>query len=120
MLLNKSIACAAFAFAGLGAQAHDAPHTRDQVRAEFVEARSQGQLPGFGEVGVWPEPAAAGRALTRAEVLEDLRVHGPAPSGEGASWGGMQQAAGSMTSRAQVRAQAIAAMRAGALPGGER
>lgn len=119
MLLNKCIAFAALAFVGLAAQAHNAPHTRDQVRAEFFEARAQGQLPGFGEAGSWPEPAAVGRALTRAEVLEDLRVHGPFPSGEGSSMG-VQQKAGSMISRAEVREQAIAAMRAGTLPGGER
>jgi len=119
MLLNKSIAFAALAFVGLAAQAHDAPHTRDQVRAEFFEARAQGQLPGLGETGSWPEPAVAGRALTRAEVLEDLRVHGPFPSGERSSMG-VQQRSGSMVSRAEVRAQAIAAMRAGTLPGGER
>lgn len=119
MLQNKSIAFATLALIGFAAQAQNASPTREQVRAEFFQARAQGKLPGFGEAGSWPDPVPASRALTRAEVLQDLRVNGPFPSGEG-SLTGVQQMTGSMTSRTEVRAQAIAAMRAGTLPGGER
>lgn len=118
MLLNKSIMVAALALIGFGAQAQTASPTREQVRAEFFKAQVQGQLPGFGEAGSWPEPATTGQALTRAEVLQDLRVNGPFPSGEGSSFG-VKQKSGTMTTRAEVRAQAVAAMRAGTLPGGE-
>lgn len=118
MLRKNSIAFAALALIGFAAQAQDASPTREQVRAEFFKAQAQGQLPGFGETGSWPEPVPAGRALTRAEVLQDLRVNGPFPSGEGSPMG-VQQKTGSMTSRAEVHAQAVAAMRAGKLPGGE-
>lgn len=97
--------------------ASDAPRTREQVRDEVLQARARGQLPVGGEAGVWTAPAT-GTPLSRAQVLRELAASGPAPSGEVGD-----VAAGAAdhrdTTRAEVRAQAVQAQRAGALPGGE-
>lgn len=96
-----------------------APLTREQVRSEYFQARDQGRLPGYGEAGNWPQPVATGRALTRTEVLQALRADGPFADGEGADVGAAPKS-GSVVSRAEVRAQAIQAVRAGTIVYGER
>ena len=99
------------------ALASDAPPTREQVRAAVLQAQARGQWPAGGEAGVWTAPAT-GTPLSRAQVLRELAASGPAPSGEVGDIG--QLAADHRdTTRAEVRAQAVQALRAGALPGGE-
>lgn len=119
ILLKNVGAFAALALTVFAAQAQNAPLTREQVRAEFFSAQAQDRLPRFGEVGNWPEPASSVSALTRAEVLNDLRINGPYPSGEGSSVN-LHQSRGTMTSRAAVKAQAIVAMRLGTIVSGEK
>ncbi|MGC3987144.1 MAG: DUF4148 domain-containing protein [Pseudorhodoferax sp.] len=51
-------------------------------------------------------------------MLRELAASGPAPSGEVGDIGGLS-ADHRDTTRAEVRAQAVQALRAGALPGGE-
>lgn len=97
--------------------ASDAPRTREQVHAEVLQAQARGQLPAGGEAGVWTTPAS-GQPLSRAQVLRELAASGPVPTGEVGDIG--QLAADHRdTTRAEVRAQAVQAQRAGALPGGE-
>lgn len=104
---------------GFSAQAQDgAPLTRDQVRAEFFQARAVGQLSGYGEINRSPEIAAKGRPLTRSEVLKELRNSGPLAYGEGSGIGA-NAPVGHEFSRAEVRAQAVQALRAGELKYGE-
>lgn len=99
------------------ALASDAQRTREQVRAEVLQAQARGRLPAGGEAGVWTVPAT-GTPLSRAQVLRELAASGPVPSGEVGDIG--QLAADHRdTTRAEVRAQAVQALRAGALPGGE-
>ncbi|GHC73692.1 hypothetical protein GCM10007320_10560 [Pseudorhodoferax aquiterrae] len=99
------------------ALAGDAPRTREQVRAEVLQARAIGQLPVGGEAGVWTAPAT-GQPLSRAQVLRELAASGPAPAGEVGDIGALS-ADHRDTTRAAVRAQAVQALRAGTLPGGE-
>lgn len=107
---------AAFALAQ-PALASDGPRTREQVRAEVLQARASGQLPVGGEAGVWTAPAT-GQPLSRAQVLRELAASGPAPAGEVGDIGALS-ADHRDTTRAAVRAQAVQALRAGTLPGGE-
>lgn len=95
------------------------PLTREQVRAELLQARAQGQLFAGGEAGAWPAPPVSGTPATRAQVLRELAASGPLVSGEGAVSGPPAATGTSTLSRAEVRAQAIAAQRADQLPGGE-
>jgi hypothetical protein len=50
--------------------------TREQVRAELIEAQQRGEIPAGGDSNwVFPQPAsvmAAGPGLTRAQVKADL------------------------------------------------
>lgn len=111
LALAAGFALAQPAFAG------DAPRTREQVRAEVLQAQASGQLPVGGEAGVWTAPAT-GTPLSRAQVLRALAAAGPAPSGEVGDIGALS-ANHQDTTRAEVRAQAVQALRAGTLPGGE-
>ena len=97
--------------------ASDAPRTREQVRAEVLQAQARGQLPAGGEAGVWTAPAT-GTPLSRTQVLRELAASGPLPSGEVGDIGQLAADHRDM-SRAEVRAQAVQALRAGGLPGGE-
>ncbi|HVR52747.1 MAG TPA: DUF4148 domain-containing protein [Pseudorhodoferax sp.] len=95
------------------------PLTREQVRAEVLQARTQGQLFTGGEAGAWPAPPASGTPATRAQVQQALAASGPLPSGEGVAPVPPAATGTSTLSRAAVHAQAVAALRAGLLPGGE-
>ena len=100
------------------ALASDAPAlTREQVRAEVLQAQARGQLPAGGEAG-GGAVTATGTPLSRAQVLRELAASGPMPSGEVGDIGALS-ADHRDTTRAEVRAQAVQALRAGALPGGE-
>lgn len=116
----RMITALSAALIGFSVQAQDgaAPLTRDQVRAEFFQARAAGQLPGYGEVNGSPEIAAKGRPLTRAEVLKDLRDSGPLAYGEGSDIGANASVGHELT-RSEVRAAARQALRAGELKYGE-
>lgn len=117
---------AAFAAMALSSQAQAQAQTtgssltRAQVHADVLQARAQARLPSGGEVGLWPAAAdaAAGVPLSRAQVLRELAASGPLPSGEGSDLG-QPAASRSQLSRAEVHAQAVQAVRAGQLPGGE-
>lgn len=93
------------------------PLTRAQVRAEVIQARSQGLLPVGGEISAVPTAAASRSMLTRAQVLEQLRLDGPLPTAEGADV--QLSDSVSLRSRAEVRAEAVAAVRNGTTVSGE-
>lgn len=95
------------------------PLSREQVRAEVLKARAQGQLFAGGEAGAWPTPSASGQPATRAQVQQALAASGPLPSGEGVMPVPPVATGTSTLSRAAVHAQAVAALRADQLPGGE-
>ncbi|PZP91383.1 MAG: hypothetical protein DI587_35595 [Variovorax paradoxus] len=48
--------------------ANDKPLTREQVRAEYLQARAEGRLPPTGELGYVPPVSSGTSSLTRAEV----------------------------------------------------
>ncbi|CAN7766159.1 DUF4148 domain-containing protein [Pseudorhodoferax sp. LjRoot39] len=55
------------------AQAMDhQPLTREQVRAEYLQARAEGRLPPTGEVGYVPPVTSGTSSLTRAEVRAEF------------------------------------------------
>ena len=63
-----------------GAQAADVSKTREQVKAELIQARARGEVPAYSsditsDYIAAQEPAAktAGVAKTRAQVLAELR-----------------------------------------------
>ncbi|HVR48437.1 MAG TPA: DUF4148 domain-containing protein [Pseudorhodoferax sp.] len=113
---------ALFTLVGLmafGAQAaNDAPLTREQVRAEYLKARSEGWLPPTGEVGQVFQVSKPTSQLTRAEVLRELAASGPVPTGEGSDLGNSRESL-SLRSRAEVHAEAVEATRSGVRLGGE-
>lgn len=115
-----SIALATVAALGFvfQAQAQTSPTTREQVRAEYVQAREQGRLPVFGELGDTPQKPSGPSTVTRAQVLQELAVSGPFPSGEGAQ-AYVPAPVGSQRERAQVHAEAVRSVRNGTIPGGE-
>lgn len=92
--------------------------TRDQVRAEVLRAQAAGQLAPGGEAGSWSAPAT-GTPLSRAQVLRELATSGPVPTGEVADLGQARPGRG-VVSRAEVHAEAVRAVQAGQIPGGER
>jgi CRISPR/Cas system-associated protein Cas7 (RAMP superfamily) len=105
----------------IGAQAQAAtngPLTREQVRAEFFKARSEGRLPPSGENGYVPQVSRKPSTVTRAEVIRDLAVNGAAPTGEGSEPNDLALAK-SVRTRAEVHAEAVALVRSGARLGGE-
>lgn len=104
----------------LGTQAqaaNDAPLTREQVRAEYFQARAQGTLPPSGEVGYAYHLTPSTSTLTRAEVLRELAASGPLPTAEGAP--AYTRATGWERSRAEVHAEAVEAVRSGIRLDGE-
>lgn len=110
------------ALMSLGAQAqaaNDAPLTRDQVRAEFLNARAEGRLTADGEIGFVPQVSNTKSTITRAEVLRQLAADGPAAMGEGSDLGNNPTPL-SLRSRAEVRAEAVALVRSGVRIGGEK
>ncbi|HVR52503.1 MAG TPA: DUF4148 domain-containing protein [Pseudorhodoferax sp.] len=103
-----------------GAQAQAAPDTltREQVRAEFLQARSEGRLPPSGENGNVVQSSGARSALSRADVLRELAASGPLPTAEGRDPNALALAK-SLRSRAEVNAEAVALVRSGVRLGGE-
>lgn len=103
---------------GAQAQAATDTLTREQVRAEFLKARSEGRLPPSGENGNVAQSSGARSTLTRAEVLRELAASGPLPTAEGRD-PNVLALAKSLRSRAEVHAEAVALVRSGARLGGE-
>lgn len=104
---------------GVQAQAAtDAPLTRDQVRAEYLQARAQGRLSPTGEVGYVSQVSKAKSSVTRAEVLRELAANGPQNTAEGSDLGNGREAL-SMRNRAEVHAEAHQAVRDGTQGGGK-
>ena len=95
--------------------------SREAVRNEYLQAQRQHQLVATGEVGDVGYVAAAKSTLTRDQVqgeyLAAARDHRLAPTGEGADIG--YRPTQSLLTREAVRADAVRALRAGELPGGE-
>ena len=48
------------------------PLTREQVRAEYLQARAEGKLPPTGKVGYVPPVTSSTSSLTRAEVRAEF------------------------------------------------
>lgn len=119
MSRNRTALFALVSLMAFGAHAaNDAPLTREQVRAEYLQARSEGRLPPSGEVGEVFQVSPSTSQLTRAEVLRELATSGPVPTAEGSDLGN-SRASLSLRSRAEVHAEAVEATRSGARPGGE-
>jgi hypothetical protein len=114
----NAILITTFAALGFSSQAHAQTMTREQVRAEYFQARDQGRLPVFGEVGDTQKPTASGSLLTREQVRQALMASGPTLTGEGVD-AGIAPAVGSQRTRAEVHAEAVRAVRSGSIPGGE-
>lgn len=113
------IALAALMAVGAQAQASsNAPLTREQVRAEYLQARAEGRLSPTGEVGYVSQVSKSKSSVTRAEVLRDLAASGPQVMGEGSDVGN-SRAALSLRSRAEVHAEAEQAVREGLMGGGK-
>jgi Domain of unknown function (DUF4148) len=125
---NKSaLILAAGLTAGLFASASFAADTgamsREQVRAEYNQARANGTLPAKGEGQTAAAPKVAPSTLTREAVRADYyaaRAAGTLPA-NGEAQEVRQVAAPVTVSREAVRAEYFAARRAGTLPlNGER
>lgn len=104
-----------------GAQAQsgfNAPLTREQVRAEYMQARDAGRLAPSGEVGHVAQVSKSRGGVTRGEVLRDLAANGPQDTAEGSDLGNSRSAL-STRSRAEVHAEAKQAVRDGAQGGGK-
>ncbi|PZP91372.1 MAG: hypothetical protein DI587_35535 [Variovorax paradoxus] len=114
----NAIVIATVVTVGFASQAQAHSVTREQVRAEYFAARDQGLLPSFGEIGYAQPLPSTPSAVTRAQVLKELAASGPLVSGEGADTGAIVRA-GSERTRAEVRAEAVEAVRDGSIPGGE-
>lgn len=113
------IALAGLLAAGAQAQAaSNAPLTRDQVRAEYLQARGEGRLSPTGEVGYVSQATKSDGSVSRADVLRELAASGPQITGEGSDLGN-NRAALSIRSRAEVHAEAVQATRRGAMGGGK-
>ncbi|WP_326540080.1 hypothetical protein [Pseudorhodoferax sp.] len=96
--------------------------SREAVRNEFLQAQRNHQLPSTGEGADAGYVASAGRStLTREQVqgeyLTAQQNHQLAPRGEGADVG--YRPSTSTLTREAVHAEAVRALRAGDLPGGE-
>jgi hypothetical protein len=105
----------------VGAQAQttsNAPLTREQVRAEYLQALRQGQLPATGEVGYVPQVGPAISIVSRRDVLRELAATGPQNTAEGSDLG-KGRAALSVRSRPEVHAEAVNAVRNRVRIGGE-
>ncbi|PZP91322.1 MAG: hypothetical protein DI587_35650 [Variovorax paradoxus] len=114
------LAIASLITLGTQAQAaNDQPLTREQVRAEFFKARSEGTLPPSGENGSISQVSGTPSKLTRAEVLRELAASGPTIDGEVGDPDVLRNAK-SLRTRAEVHAEAVALVRSGARIGGEQ
>lgn len=97
--------------------------TREAVRNEYLQAQRNHQLAATGEgadVGYAAAnigPSTLSREAVQGEYLAALREHRLAPRGEGADIG--YRATESLLSREAVHAEAVRALRAGNMPGGE-
>lgn len=96
--------------------------TREAVRNEYLQAQRNHQLASTGEVGdvgyvAAAKPSALTRDQVQSEYLAAARDHRLAPTGEGADIG--YRPSQSLLTREAVRADAVRALRAGELPGGE-
>lgn len=121
MARNRITFISLAALMAVGAQAQaasGAPMTRDQVRAEYLQARSEGRLSPTGEVGYVSQVNKAKSSVSRADVLRELAAAGPQVVGEGSDVGN-NRAALSIRSRADVHAEAVQATREGAMGGGK-
>lgn len=67
--------------------ASDTPLTREQVRADYLQARAQGSLSPTGEVGYVAQVNKAKSSVTRTEVLRDLAANGVQDTAEGSDLG---------------------------------
>lgn len=102
-----------------GVQAADfAAPSREQVRAEYFQARSEGSLSPTGEVGYIPQMTAAKSSLSRAAVLRELAAEGPAQVAEGTDLGRILPSF-SVRSRADVHAEAHVFVQSGERTGGK-
>lgn len=100
--------------------------TRAAVRDAVIQARQNGTLPSYGEGSdLAANQGAAGQQLARAQVREALAQalrDGSLPGlGEGDDLGiaPVAQGEASDRTRAEVRAEAVRALRTGQIPGGE-
>lgn len=115
----NAILITTLAASGFASQAQAQAMTREQVRAEYFQARDQGRLLGYGELGDTQQMTSTRSNVTRAQVLQELAAFGPAPLGEGAG-AGAQTPVGSQRTRDEVHAEAVRAVRNGTIPAGER
>lgn len=113
-----AIAIATLTALGFASQAQAQTMTREQVRAEYFQARDQGRLPVYGELGGTQQMTSTRSSVTRAQVLKELAAFGPALTGEGVD-AGAPTPIGSQRTRAEVHAEAVRAVRNGSTPGGE-
>lgn len=109
MSFKSTTAVVAFALFGLGAQA------QTTALSSNLFSLDHGQV--SGEVGYVPPVTSAPSNVSRAEVLQALAAEGPLPTAEGTDKGA--QPTKSLRSRAEVRAEAVSAVRKGALLGGK-
>ncbi|GHC97713.1 hypothetical protein GCM10007320_52780 [Pseudorhodoferax aquiterrae] len=96
--------------------------TREAVRNEYLQAQRNHQLAATGEVGdvgvlASAKPSTLTRDQVQREYLAAAQNHQLAPAGEGADIG--YRPTQSLLTREAVRADAVRALRAGELPGGE-
>lgn len=117
--MNRLHAIAISTVAALGFASQTQAMTREQVRAEYFQARDQGRLPAYGEQGDTQQMTSTRSNVTRAQVLRELAASGPIPTGEGTD-AGAATPIGSQRTRAEVHAEAVRAVRSGSFPGGER
>lgn len=125
---TKLLTSALIVAAGLAAGssfAQNAPVlTRDQVSAQYVQARAQGTLAPTGEVqfqAVAPTASSSGlsRDAVHSAVLQAASNGALAQRGEGADIGYVAATAPSTVTRASVRAEARYAVRHNQIVGGE-
>jgi hypothetical protein len=96
--------------------------SREAVRNELLQAQRNHQLVATGEVGeagvvASAKPSTVTREQVQGEYLAAARNHQLAPAGEGADIG--YRPSKSLLTREAVHAEAVRALRAGDLPGGE-
>jgi hypothetical protein len=115
---KSALVLAAALVAGSSFAADTGAVTREQVRAEFNQARANGTLPANGEGQTAIAPKVAPSTLTRQAVQAEYfaaRAAGTlAPTGEGQE--AKVAVAPSVASRDAVRAEFYAARKAGTLP----
>lgn len=92
--------------------------SREQVRAEYQQARAQGRLPATGEVGSVHQVGQGRSVVSRAQVLQELASSGPLSTAEGSDLGESRSDI-STRSRAEVHAEAVEAVQSGIRTGGK-